>query len=470
MLNRKQSFAYAAVLFQTLCLSAQARDVYVAADGQATGDGTKAHPLDFNSALNDGSVKPGDTVWLAAGDYKGAFAQSGKVAGTATSPIKFRATPGARVAIFGTLTVQSNYTWFQDLEITADTLDTPRGDAVGIRGGDGLKLINLIIHDTNYNGIGAWDVANDQEIYGCLSFNNGEKIHAQSHGIYTQNTAKHTVKTIRDCMFFNNNGYGVHCYGQDPELTGFVFDGVVTYGNGMAPGLTVPVINFLVGGYKKADNMTIRNSCTYFPAAGSYKRGADFGYSSGENGTITVENNMFIGGLEALWLKNWQNITFKGNACYTSRKQSLIVMPPSNFNAANSTIDNNTYFTGAGAALRYGGQNFNDLAAWTTATGWDKNSKLSPGAPRETVLRFRPNQYDPKRASLVVYNWPKTATTPVDLGKLWKFKKGEKYAIRSVEGLWDKPVAEGVYDGKPLGLPMAGKFAPEFAVYQVTRQ
>jgi hypothetical protein len=131
------------------------------------------------------------------------------------------------------LTVNCSHVWFWGFEVTVGGAPVKeRGDAVALRGGDGVKLINLVIHDNpNRSGIGGWDVGSDHEFYGCLVYRNGLGGKALAHGIYTQNTVGHTPKTVADCLFFNNFGFGVHCYGQAPELANFVFEGVAAFGN-----------------------------------------------------------------------------------------------------------------------------------------------------------------------------------------------------------------------------------------------
>ena len=55
----------------SLPLSTDASEWYVAANGSATGDGSRERPWDLATALaHPPAVKPGDTIWLRGGNYK----------------------------------------------------------------------------------------------------------------------------------------------------------------------------------------------------------------------------------------------------------------------------------------------------------------------------------------------------------------------------------------------------------------
>ena len=64
---------------------------YVAPNGTAAGDGSLALPWDLGPALSgaDGRVKPGDTIYIRAGTYRGLWVS--QLNGTPEAPIKVRA-------------------------------------------------------------------------------------------------------------------------------------------------------------------------------------------------------------------------------------------------------------------------------------------------------------------------------------------------------------------------------------------
>jgi hypothetical protein len=63
-------------------------------------------------------------------------------------------------------------------------------------------------------------------------------------------------------------------------------------------------------------------------------------------------------------------------------------------------------------------------------------------------------------------NWDHVAAVSIDLSGV--LKQGQPYRIFNVQKLWEKPVAWGIYDGKPIALPtLQSLMAPEFDAYLV---
>ena len=94
---------------------------------------------------------------------------------------------------------------------------------------------------------------------------------------------------------------------------------------------------------------------------------------------------------------------------------------------------------------------------------------------------LRPNRYEPGRANLVIYNWSRQATVPVDLSGI--VRVGDRYDVRNVQDFFGAPVLSGTYTGGPVDVPMAGvipvaplggsptsppQTGPDFGVFVVT--
>src|SRR3989442_3452955 len=133
---------------------------YVTIDGSSNGNGTNARPWDLQTALGggNGQVHPGDTIWLRAGTYAGAF--HSELTGTAAAAIVVRQYPGERAILDGRgatsstsrgdmVIVNGSYAVFRDFEIMDSdpnrTLDTRPN--LMVAHGSHLKFINLIVHD-----------------------------------------------------------------------------------------------------------------------------------------------------------------------------------------------------------------------------------------------------------------------------------------------------------------------------------
>src|SRR6476620_6220546 len=68
--------------------------------GSVGADGSSGRPWDLRTALHQPpAVKPGDTIWLRGGVYRGTY--SSTLSGTADQPIVVRAIPGQRAIIDG---------------------------------------------------------------------------------------------------------------------------------------------------------------------------------------------------------------------------------------------------------------------------------------------------------------------------------------------------------------------------------
>lgn len=459
--------------------------LFVAVDGKPGNPGTQDAPLDLATALSSNSpAKAGDIVWIKGGAYCGPFEKAATPCGMAGKPLIFRAMPGERVTLTaggeaGTvLTARGDWVWFWGLELTADP-EPPkvRGDTVKVAGGNGLKLINLTIHDTpNRSGIGGWDVGDDQEYVGCVVYRVGYRSNTYAHGIYTQNTKKHTVKRITDCLFFDTYGFGVHCYGQDPALANFRFEGVGAWNNSTAADAEKPAVNFLVGGYKGQDNMVLRECFTYFPPTGKFKRGADVGYVAKTNDEMRVENCTFVGGTPALHIVNWRKPTVRGNR-FASPHGLVHLVPSAPPEASLSTVDGNTYYT-MGVEKPF--STFKDPYRWRTDTNshlftaeaWkaafhvDANSRFH-AAPEGVWLLARPNRFEPQRVQLAVYNWTGAARVGLDLSA-W-LKPGQVFRIVNADDPWGAPAAKGNFDGKPVDIAVGSPDCPEFSCFLLFR-
>lgn len=103
---------------------------------------------------------------------------------------------------------------------------------------------------------------------------------------------------------------------------------------------------------------------------------------------------------------------------------------------------------------------------------------------KPTVESFvRPNRYEPGRAHIVVYNWPLASEVSIDLGSAG-LRPGTRYQVLDVQDYFGIPVVSGVYEGKPVAVPLRprpvpppvgniqaprpGHTLPEFGVFVVT--
>jgi hypothetical protein len=424
---------------------------YVAPDGRADGDGGKNHPWDLASALARASkLKPGDTLWMRGGVYKGRF--KSRLAGTEDKPILVAQFTNERATIDGSLTVNGEWTTFWGFEVTNSDPDraNERPTCVEVNGAH-TKFINLVVHDGG-NGFGFWSSALDSELYGNIIFNNGwrEIDRGHGHGIYTQN--EEGTKLIRDNVIFNQYGWGIHAYTEEGALDGLQFEGNVSFDNGAPAGARYD--NILVGGRQPAERITLVSNYTYeTPTDGETKPNVRLHYEAANNKDLTVRDNYFAGGSPVVSVADWLTVTMTGNTFYGS-KQLLEFSLPQGVAASTYAWDNNTYYEASrAAAFSFQGQPF-DFNGWQNATGFDRNGSwnvVDAGHPAGARVFVRPNLYEPGRAHIIVYNWDKRETVDADVSGV--LQRGAKYEVRSAQTFFAAPALAGTYDGKPLRLP-----------------
>ena len=446
-------------------------NLYVAPTGSATGDGSAAQPLSLAAALTNGVARPGDMVWLRGGTYRGAFLSTLK--GQSGLPITVRQYPGERATIDGSLTQNQggwvNYWGFEVLNSYANRYSSQAGSSpTDLPLHDGIdctvpnvKFINLAVHDAIGNGLGLWLLAPDNEVYGCLIYYNGWQgtDRAHGHGYYGQNVSG--VKQFTDNLVFSQYGNGVQLYGSDSSyLYNFQLTGNTFFNNGIIALNNSGGNNVTLEGGAPAKGIVFNNNATYhvIKAAGSVSAGSP----TQGNADLQMMNNYLVG---RLLLQNWNSITFSGNFVAARIPVAQLVEDVQSYVASNHHWDNNYYLsdilwypfkfqTTSGASSP---QYF--FPDWQRLTGLDAHSTYSYGVWSGTKIIVRPNQYEPGRAHVTVYNWGWLPSVKADLSSV--LTVGTAFEVRNAQNFFGAPVVSGVYDGNPVTLPMLGLTAAD---------
>jgi len=459
-----------------VCGTSLAGEHFVSPDGKPDGAGTKDSPWNLATALAGakGKVQPGDTVWLLGGTYKGTFQSTLK--GLKDAPIIVRGVAGQRVTIDcqppeGKNTscqfiVLGEWAVFRDFEVmhsgktrfTKETGSSPkdinRGRANCL--GANIKFINLVVHDCD-EGFGFWSNGEGGEIYGCIVYNNGWDAPDRGHGhaIYTQN--KTGIKRLVDNIMFNQFCYGIHAYGSEKAfINGFHIEGNVSFNNGAAKGVDSRNPGILVGGGSPSENITVIGNYTY--CTGYSGTSLMLGYGA-QNKDAVVKDNYFVG---PATIRRWAKLTLAGNT-FIAPSTVLSLELPKEGGVSGYSGDRNAYLQ-----LNKGGTAFLvtenkqgktlDFPQWQKASGLDGSAKFQQARPTGARVFVRPNQYEPGRANVIVYNWDLDKTVDVDLKGV--LKAGDRYKVISAQDFFGPAVAEGTYDGKPVKLPMKEYRAP----------
>jgi len=480
---------------------------YVAPDGKHNGNGKKKNPWDLRTALSQPTgVQPGATIYLRGGVYKGKFLSA--LSGTQAWPITLRSAPGEWAVIDGngvdsagddtahSFQVAGDWTIYRNFEVmnsssrrvVADDSNRDvarRGSGVVVFGKNN-KLINLIVHD-NVSGVYLSASAENTEVYGVISYNNGLNVSGGGvgHGIYVQNL--NGVKQIRDSIVLNNFGYGIQAFADNNFLLHITIDGNIIAGNGMPAtrGSSGRAHIFVGSGTNGADDIVITNNYTY-NRTGFDGGGFALGYGAA-NGSATITDNYLMGGASGVGLVNWANATVTGNTIYVTSlggKNADIGTVRASPGAGGFCWNNNAYYdTSATPAFKYTAQldmNWIPYAQWRQISGYDQGSSYNVAPPTWTRVFVRPNKYEPGRAHIIVYNFASKKRVAVDLSTV--LSVGDNYEIRDAQSYTAGPVASGTYSGGLIRLSLARRLAaspigfdyvpvhtgPEFNVFVVT--
>lgn len=106
-----------------------------------------------------------------------------------------------------------------------------------------------------------------------------------------------------------------------------------------------------------------------------------------------------------------------------------------------------------------------DLAAWRKASAgvgntFDGKSQAISGPPPDKIAVI-PNDYEPGRAHLVIYNWSKSASLDADLSAA--VAAGSQFQVLIAKEPYGVAVVSGTYQ-KPVAIPLARKEMEVFLI------
>jgi len=88
---------------------------------------------------------------------------------------------------------------------------------------------------------------------------------------------------------------------------------------------------------------------------------------------------------------------------------------------------------------------------WRTQTGFaDLRPRTQVAHPRDQGRRA-PEQYEPGRANIIVYNWEQQSAVSVDVSGI--LNRGDRYVVQNAEDFYGPSTASGIYTGRPLDYP-----------------
>lgn len=338
-----------------------------------------------------------------------------------------------------------------------------RGTGVNVESGDGNKLVNLIVHD-NLDGIFTGQTSSNTEVYGVLTYNNGNRYYhtgdlwetGAGGGLYLQNASG--FSKVHEVISLNNYAIGAQFRGDSAGYVGGDIQGGV-FANSQAPirdaRADATFRNMIFGPGTFQSPTGVVNESHFFQPPGLNPNSYNmiFGYDAGvADGTFT--NNYFIGGSASNFeVGTVTTLTATGNKFYSTGANDKYTTTST---LSGYTWDNNTYYnTVAGTNFRFNANTFNN---WLSTTTYDDNSTVSAGAIPTTVI-VRPNDYETGRGHVYVYAPGQTAVD-VDLSTL-DLVNGQGYAIKNAFNYFGDDVMTGVYSSASptISVPLNGTAA-----------
>lgn len=371
---------------------------------------------------------------------------------------------GATVILGGNqLTVTGDYTIFRDFEIqNSDPVRSQTAlnsqDAPHLRGegifnfGNYNKFINLVIHDTQ-DGFFNSPRAVSTEVYGCVLYNNGYIAGGRDngHGLYLIHEDRLATAFIRENIVFNNSAIGVKGDSQNGDTVNIWTEGTVSFNNGSWNQTQERRFGILMGSNNGvADLITVKDCFLYNPSRGGSQLA--LGYGGLQNGSATVIGNWIAGGGQAVNILAWTPLVFKGNTIHSRDNlgggNSELILYSRSAGSPVEMWNGNSYWNEvkSGKGYYFGGGSANlNFDQWRTQSGFDSQSEEEKGRPTANWVFVRPNQYQPGRANIVIYNWSGVGTVPINLSGIG-LVDGQMFEIRSVQNYGGNPVVSAVYD------------------------
>jgi len=431
-------------------------DWYVSPNVLRYGKGSRESPWNLATGLAYKSmVKPGDTLYLLGGTYRGTFKPI--LQGTPDRPITIRSAPGEWAVIDGSLAgqatknvtaieiVQGGWLVLRDFEITNSdpereikiTGSNPperRGGGISV-GAPGIVLDGLVIHDCG-DGIGMWSSATQSTVRNSIVYNIGWRApdRGHGHGLYVQSTDE---RFITGNLFGPGfSGYSIHAYGSSRARLDHlrVTENVCLHGA-------------LFGGSATLNDAHI--------SANLFWNTASFGYTTGLGSGTRIAGNRFAGP----WYVANQDASL---AVHANLSYALHAGPPLTIATAKQpdvhpsqyAFRGNTYYKRSDGDPRFGAWDghawVKDFADWQTAYGQDGDGTYHDRVPDERDDEVLALGTAENRRLVAVLNFSSEPAVAVDLP--W-FKAGDRYRIRHALN-YHAVAVEGEYTGGTVSLPM----------------
>ena len=419
---------------------------FVSPNAATNGDGSIGNPWRLQAAFNSSNiVQPGDTVWLRGGTYQASGDQrwAPHFSGLPAKLITWRNYSNETVKIDGHWRFdKNNYHRFWGLELYDSQKGTYTNTPPVLHVDDaspplGNEWVNCVVHDVHNMWSGSTAGAS---VRGCIVWYAGREV--REHGIYGG------LGAFSGNIVGWTSGYAVN------SPSGLVTSNVL-YGSGYT------ISNSTTEIITEAEGMVIRRNLIYSP----YLTGGGIkcGYSNSTNQTLTVQDNVMAGPGPLITYGSFDLFTCTGNTIHSNTNVDTVV---SIKEAITAWTWNNNRYSKQGGSVAFEDDNvMRTFASWVSAhPGLDAASTAQDNATPADAVYVYPNQDEPKRAHVAVFNWTLKPNVQVNLAGV--LSAGDTYEVRNAQDYLGQPVATGVYTGAPPAAPRHQPLSGAGALWQ----
>ena len=241
------------------------------------------------------------------------------------------------------------------------------------------------------------------------------------------------------------SGMGVWVEAPDAEVYGSL-----VYNNGTHPNLDHGIYTQNQSGLRRIRDNVIFNNWTYGLHAYSSTQGfltnieldGNVSFNNGTTGTWGTAPDYLVGGVPASGIKVTNNLSYRRNDGETTARFGY-----GGTNSQDLTLTGN-YFVGP-----------MDLLNWASVSQSGNTLVPSSSPPSSgTKVVVRRNAYEAGRANVIAYDWSGQASVSVDLSGV--LQAGDAYEVRNVMSFFGTPVAQGVYGGGAIQIPITAASPP----------
>jgi hypothetical protein len=454
---------------------------YVSTSGSDGAAGTLVAPWSMGWAVAAGHASAGDVVCIRGGTYTpsaGSWGYIVKATGSAGNPITYRpyltekpifdgknivsgifyfyadsqntTVDGGGYAIPGTTGVPlagfPHDLDFVDLEILNSDTTNLNQVAVWARGCANIRWIYPIIHDVGEGfalvagtpgASGDGGAPQDFSIIGGDIYYVGGLLGSggQSHGIYIESnqTGAHRT-TVTNTIVHHGSGFDYHVFphgealpNNDTQLSNVTLQGVVAYAAGLFSDSTTSKPDILFGGNVPTVEGQVKDFVVYGAAGARTGRQFKIGLNGNPTTNVTVQGGFVIG--DTAFTSWWDGGT--GNVLGGAGGLANTFLTDPYYNADGTGAYDQT----------------------TIKNHYTSNTYKGGSAPANTYF-VRTDSYDPKRATVPIYNSALSNTVSVNLDSV--LTTGDQYELRFAGNPNGTPQTGTYTTGVPIAVTMTG--------------